>query len=107
MTYSDRFNQTAIPGPVIEIGPLDFSGPFKSHFEIKEQAGILATLVQVGENYELLSVYSTANLRTSALLELSYNRQDNLQVVVATYLCNNVDAEMSTAMAGLVWKAFS
>ncbi len=90
---------------VIEIGPLDFDGPFISHLELKEQPGILATLVRSTENYELVNVYSTANLRSAALLELSCVRQNNPSIVVATYTGPDLKPEISAAMASLVWQS--
>ncbi|CAN5269663.1 hypothetical protein BH11CYA1_BH11CYA1_33200 [soil metagenome] len=90
----------------IEIGPLDFDGPFFSHLEVKEAAGILATLVLSGESYELVYVYSTANLRAAALLELYYVRQNNPTVAVATFVTKELQPEVSAALASLVWQGF-
>lgn len=92
---------------LIEIGPLDFAGPFISHLSLKESSGILATLVRSSFDYELLNVYSTANLRASALLELSYHKDQNMEIAIAGYYCGNVSAEVSTALASLVWKTFN
>ena len=94
------------PLPLIEIGPLDFSGPFLSHLSLKDEPGILATLVVVNDNFQLLNVYSTAKLRSSALLELSYLRQNNPEVVVAAYP-SKLSPELTTAMASLVWQTFA
>lgn len=90
---------------MIEIGPLDFEGPFISHLALKEQPGILATLVLSGDTYELLNVYSTGNLRSSALLELSCVRSKNPTVAVAAYPCKSMPPETSAALASLVWQA--
>ena len=90
---------------VIEIGPLDFDGPFISHLELKEQPGILATLVRLEENYQLVNVYSTANLRSAALLELSCLRQNNPNIVVASFSGPGLKPETSAAMASLVWQS--
>lgn len=89
----------------IEIGPLDFDGPFISHLELKEQPGILATLVRLAENYQLVNVYSTANLRSAALLELSCLRQNNPNIVVASFSGPDLKPEISAAMASLVWQS--
>jgi hypothetical protein len=90
----------------IEIGPFEFSGPFVSYLELEERSGVLAILVPAGSDYQLLNVYATANLRSSALMEVSCRTLECCDSVFATIQNDSWDAKTNTMFAGFIWRYF-
>ncbi|MBA4079561.1 MAG: hypothetical protein C0508_31335, partial [Cyanobacteria bacterium PR.023] len=68
----------------VSIAGFDFDGPFASCLGCKEDPGILAVLEfkPVG-NFVVMNLYQSANIRSSAHLELSYYAQSKTRVLVA------------------------
>ncbi|MBA4026819.1 MAG: hypothetical protein C0473_01115 [Cyanobacteria bacterium DS3.002] len=90
----------------IEVGPFEFNGPFKSYLQLEEESGVLAILVPTGSNYELLNVYATSNMRSSALMELSCRTNANINTVFATIRNESWNAKTSTMFASFIWSYF-
>lgn len=55
----------------IMIGPFEFLGPWQTIADFDDQPGIVAVLAQVGNDFQLVNLYQTADARSSAANELA------------------------------------
>lgn len=90
----------------IMIGPLEFLGPHTCRSSFKEQAGLLAVLVDKGHDFELVHIYQTANIHASATLELSDNFLDEHAIALAAYYTGALSAQERHRLAEKIWQEF-
>lgn len=84
----------------ISIAGFDFDGPFASCLSCKEEPGILAILeFKPAGNFAVLNLYQSANIRSSAYLELSYYAQSKSRVLVAAFYTKDCSAQISSNLA--------
>jgi hypothetical protein len=82
------------------IGGFKFQGPILSSAHLPLAPGILM-IVKVRNNGTIkpLSLYSTANLRSSAALELAYYQESGRKITVSYMLTDSLTAQMSASLA--------
>ncbi|GEM_PF-1164180 len=90
----------------ILIGPLEFKGPSNTLSAFEPLPGLLAVLVEQPHGYELVHIYQTANIKSSATLELSDNFLEDHNVALAAYYTAHLDAMQRHSLATLVWREF-
>jgi len=88
------------------IGGAEFFGPFDSYISCREQSGILAVFkIDSDCQLKVLNIYQTANVRASALLELSYHSGDEDKTCVGALYCLDLGWQECTQMASSIWKS--
>jgi hypothetical protein len=86
--------------PSIRIAGFGFDGPFASCLDCKEEPGILAILeLKPGRNFVVINLYQSANIRSSAYLELSYYVQSQTKILVATLYTKDSSAQVGSNLA--------
>lgn|GEM_PF-1347662 len=84
----------------ISIAGFDFDGPFASCLRCKEDSGILAIIeFKPGGNFAVMNLYQSANIRSSAHLELSYYAQSKIRVLVAAFYIKDCSAQIGSNLA--------
>ena len=84
----------------ISIAGFEFDGPFASCLGCKEDPGILAILeFKPGGIIAVMNLYQSANIRSSAYLELSYYAQFKGRVTGAAVHAQDCGAQISSNLA--------
>ena len=87
----------------VVIGYFTLKGPFHSYIDCLHEPGILAVLkTEIDGSTKILNAYHTADVRTSASLEMAYYWQDGSKILVAAYYSTTLTAQLSTNLAALI-----
>ncbi len=88
------------------VGGVRFDGPFFWSTDCRAEPGIIAILElnEAGEQ-RIVNAYQTANMRTSAALELSYCIEQRTAGAVATFYTKVLNAQMSSQLASFICHA--
>ncbi len=92
----------------INIAGFEFEGPFLSHLGCEEAPGILAIVkFKPGKNLAVINLYQSANVRSSAYLELSYYAQTENRILVAALYTKDCSAQISSNLATRLLESIS
>jgi hypothetical protein len=87
------------------IGSWEFEGPFDRRDVLRREPGLYATLIQSGEDYELVELNESPNIRATfeALQEMT-PQQNSLSIAV--YYCSDLSDGLRDGLVELVLKEF-
>ncbi|MBU6452820.1 MAG: hypothetical protein KGS72_13625 [Cyanobacteria bacterium REEB67] len=88
------------PRPLV-VGCFEFCGPFRSFMDLCEEGGVIAILRPSpgGGLYQILNIYYTANVKSSAFLELADGDALTEGSMVAVLYTQVLNAESATNLA--------
>jgi hypothetical protein len=86
----------------LAIGCFEFCGPFRSFMDCREEAGVIALLRPGlgGVQDQIVNIYYTANVKSSAFLELADGSIPADCLMVAALYTQMLNAESATNLAG-------
>jgi hypothetical protein len=92
--------------PSILLGRFEFLGPYVDVEKLKSEPGLLSVLVHLDEEFQLLDLSDSANLRRSAWFAACSECPPDGTLAFAVYYTNELSAEERKALRNQVMKGF-
>src|ERR1700735_5233445 len=87
------------------IGSWEFEGPFDRQDVLRREPGLYASLIQTGDDYELVELNESSNIRATFETLQEMTPQENA-LSIAVYYCSDLSDGLRDGLVDLVLKEF-